>query len=407
MEMRYPMDSRAAVAAAGLALVVGTGIVLNGREAPPMQHSVPATPSITNAEPTIEPEPTPKTDPPQPRPVPSRREAPGPLVLYASAGHLYAVEIGPRSSRPILIGMVDDQGLDSFTQGSPWTVPIHNGDTIDLVSRGERFGTRRIHADGTIQSAAVSADDRFVAVASNDDDRGGRVILSSTRRLSERRRVADFHTGSDGGGGAIHVFWNGPSGLTVVDICHCDGGAGYARTMAISLKGRVDDLEFLRDHEPYGPGPRFGSSQFAFDDSPSVDCWESEDACKNLPHSLTIADARRHTRRTLAGRRKIEFLSPQLSPNGTLVATSDGRVIEVYDVASKRVVHETSYANADLWPVAWLGDKHLIALTKAPNFVDDHDTGRLLLIELKPGEEYAQAADLVSGKDLFFVGWLR
>lgn len=340
-------------------------------------------------------------------------EGTGPFLVYsteaAEGRQVYALDVA--TNEAILLGSsAEAYGPPVHAQGSSLLIPLHDG-AFAVLRRGSTLGDRTLRLGDYVAAVATSPDDRWVAVATRkvSDDGVARITVHPMDGSSEPRRLATFRSASDGGGGALELFWSSPQSLTVVDSCHCDGGAGYTTAYRLSSSRNSNRIAFLKDHNPSAPSPRADGAAFAFDDQPSIDCFESRHACDNVPHTLSIANVRGKTVRAVATRRAQAFESVRLSPRGSRVAAARAvfNSIEIYDVARRRRIASSWFASTSFAPAAWISESRLVALASSPDLVNDRDTGRLLLITLKPDEASIEPTTLVSGTGVRFLGLVR
>lgn len=393
--------------------MVVTALVALGPSAPPMRAPSEATPS---------PFPTPTSVPAceageecpnvpddffEPR---APLEGTGPFVVYSIGTdrirEIYALDLATNQTT-LLARSAEVYGPGFVGRGSTLLIPLPDG-SVSVLRRGSRLGDRRLRLGENTAALAISPDDRWLAVATRkaNDELGATITLRALDGSSKPRRLVTFATGSDSSGGALDLFWSSPTSLTIVDDCHCDGGPGYATALSLSLKGAFQTIPFLKDHNPFGPSPRSDGATFAFVDIPSIDCFESAHACDSVPHTLSVADLRARTLRAVAKRRAEGFWNVRLSPRGSHVAAMRERSpeIEIYDVSRRKKIASSWFSAVSFEPVAWIDEKRLVALASSLDLVGDRETGRLLLVTLRSGQESIEPTTLVSGVSLHYLG---
>lgn len=358
--------------------------------------------------------PVPSASPTGERPVPSREEAPGPLVLYedrTSSGEarLMAVDVSAQPRSPIFLATTaaDPSAETSFTQQSSSAVAVHAAEgRVAVAARGRRASEVLVATEGWVRSAAISPDARHFAVASNTEDQAGLISIHRLDAKEAQPRRVRLGTSSDMSGGDLELFWSDAGSLLAVDVCHCDGGPGYSRALAIEPDGRVRELSLLDERDHGSLGAQVGGRSLVFDQTPLVDCFESEHACDNLEHTLTILDLQPRTMRAIARRHRVAYGVPQISPAGTrIAATAAPNTIEIFDTASGRTTATIPYDTGQLDPAGWIDEERLVALATSPDPAGERHAGRLVTIDARnPG---TAPTPLATGIDLRYVGWLR
>lgn len=332
----------------------------------------------------------------------------GPIIVYQDRTALYALDVSALPAVSRRLGPATDQpDLGTPLHGNGSLIAFPSGsDAVSLFSRAHGYQPAALPYQGSLRAVAVAQDGR-IAIATTDDDNW----LTADFMLAGKdgwSRINRIQTSSDAGGGELNLFWSGARTMTVIDVCHCDGGSGSATSYAIGDDGRKRVHMFLEQRVPYDAGVRMGTAEMVFNGIPDVDCFESEEACTNLTYSLVVADSERQTLRSIASRQSIRFDSPRMSPNGLMVAAGawgTGR-LEIYDANDGSMMAADSFTDGSVVPVEWVDERSLLAMIRPKDNGSDDQAATLELVTVDPAGRLTRRS-LASGPYLTVFGWLR
>ncbi len=161
--------------------------------------------------------------------------------------------------------------------------------------------------------------------------------------------------------------------------------------------GTLRRMQWLDDYELFGNGTATADgSKFVFGEP--------------LRHVLLVADFRQETIKAIKSTAQA-FVSPVLSPDGTLVAYAhEGGVLEISRVSNGLLVGRVRADAAAIFPLSWLDNGRLIALEQSPDLTTGNETQALVLVTVYGSQDggLSLSNPLGAGSIGFnYVGWLR
>jgi hypothetical protein len=206
----------------------------------------------------------------------------------------------------------------------------------------------------------------------------------------KERREIRFSVPIDLAGGTLTAFdWDVSRRRFMLAV---PGGSTYE----LDETGRLTRLPWLEGYALIGNGAaNADGSKFVFADGSQ--------------QALVVADFRHRSLRTIA-RSVRGYSSPVLSPDGKLVAyTQGGPVLQIARASDGRVLKTATADATVVFPLAWLDDRRVIVVEQSPDLRTGERTQALMLGTIDGGPSGEATLDYLASGGIGFnyVGWLK